>query len=71
MITLVLAVIVFPKSASHEAADSMSAALAGLMRLYALAWSIDWSTDDGLASEIRRRGSTGSNRCVGWNALEV
>ena len=62
LITLVLAVVVFPKSASHEAADSMSAALQGLMQLYALAWSIDWSSDDALAHELRSRGSNGSNR---------
>ncbi len=63
MITLVLAVTVFPKSASHEAADSMSAALQGLLKLYALAWSIDWASDDAVANELRRRGSNGSNRC--------
>ena len=46
MITLVLAVTVFPKSASHEAADAMSAALQGLLRLYSLAWNIDWTEED-------------------------
>ena len=55
MITLVLAVAVFPKSASHEAADTMSAALQGLMQLYALAWNMDWSEEDKTSNGYHRQ----------------
>ncbi|KAK9857975.1 hypothetical protein WJX84_004815, partial [Apatococcus fuscideae] len=57
MITLVLAVTVFPKSASHEAADTMSAALQGLMQLYALAWNMDWSEEDKSSNGYHRQTS--------------
>lgn len=57
MITLVLAVTVFPKSASHEAADTMSAALQGLMQLYALAWNMDWSEEDKASNGYHRQNS--------------
>lgn len=63
MITLVLAVAVFPKSASHEAADTMSAALQGLMQLYALAWNMDWSEEDKTSNGYHRQNSD-SGGCV-------
>lgn len=63
LITLVLAVTVFPKSASHEAADTMSAALQGLMQLYALAWNMDWSEEEKASSRYHRQASD-SGGCV-------
>ena len=38
ILTMIMSVIVFPKSASHQATDSLQSGLAALARLNAVAW---------------------------------
>ena len=52
-LSVVLAVVIFPKSASHQATDSLAAALEGLERLCRIAWN-----SPHLADELSEGGDT-------------
>ena len=52
-LSVVLAVVIFPKSASHQATDSLAAALEGLERLCGIAWN-----SPHLADELGEGGDT-------------
>ncbi|KAK9805562.1 hypothetical protein WJX72_005167 [[Myrmecia] bisecta] len=66
-LSLLLSVLIFPKSASHEATDSVYYSLAKLADLNRIAWNIEWDKDDDddkgagyvYSSGMTRKASTG------------
>ena len=58
-LSVVLAVVIFPKSASHQATDSLAAALEGLERLCGIAWNSPHLADE-LDEVAATQGSAGN-----------